>query len=785
MIERIACLRDESCAVSIQIDPERAQLVTEFYKHNEGKYSVPVLRALCFKELCEKKTLYFGKGELIVGERGSAPGRVPTFPEIVCHTLDGLEQLNHHKNIPYQVSEKCISVYKDDIIPYWQGRSMRDRIMQLLDEEWKQLYSAGIFTEFMEQRAPGVVSFDGTFYTKGLLDCKQEITENIARLDFFSDRDALGKHEQLTAMSIVCDGLILFAKRYAELAERLASEESDLDRVKELTKIASNCRQVPAGAPTDFWEALQMYWFLHLGVIMELNGWDACSPGYLDRWLYPFYKNGYESGTFTKEFEKELLEAFWIKFNNNPAPPKMGTTAYESGTYNDFVNINLAGVLEDGADAVNELSYLMLEVLDELHIIQPQACLVIGSVTPDRFVRAGFEVIKKGYGYPSLFNADGIILQQLRTGKSLKDARGGGVTGCVETCCLGKEAPISTGYLNGPKMLEITLNSGIDPMTGRKIGLETGDPRSFKTFDQLLDALERQIHYFIDVKISRNQLIEQMYARYMPAVFSSVIVDDCIMKGMDYHAGGPRYNGTYLQFVGLGTLTDSLSSLKKHVFDEKNYKIDQVLNALVGNYVMNEEMRLTFVNRTPRYGNDDEYADALMQRISTYFIDAIDGRINTKGDKYRIVMLPTTCHIYFGSVTGATPDGRFARSTLSEGISPVQGADHEGPTAVLKSCKKIDQLRTCGTLLNMKFAPTTFDEDECVDKLVKLVRTYFRYGGHHIQFNVVDTETLRAAQKDPGQYRNLIVRVAGYSDYFCGLGSDLQNEIISRTMHMD
>jgi len=781
MNERIERLRTESFEAPVTLDHERAGIVTDFYIENFGKNSVPVTRALAFKALCEKKSIYIGKDELVVGERGPFPKSVSTYPELNCHSLEDLEILDTREKNPYLVPQKCREVYRDKVIPYWRGRTMRDKIFADIGEEWKETYAAGYFTEFMEQRAPGHTTLDGKFYSKGMEDFKKEIAEAIACLDFKIDPEATKKREQLKAMDITCDAVIIFAERHAELAKKMAAGEGDPERRKELEKIASNCMNVPRRAPRDFWEALQMYWFMHLGTITELNGWDAMNPGHLDRYFDPFYQEEIKAGTITPEWAKELLSAFWIKFNNHPAPPKVGVTAAESGTYNDFTNINLGGLLPDGTDGVNDISYMMLEVMDEIHLLQPQANIQLSRKNPDRFLKAALRVIRKGYGYPSVFNADTVIEQMIRAGKTVEDAREGGTSGCVETGAFGKEAYILTGYLNTPKIFELALNNGVDPVSGKKIGVETGDPAGFKSFEDLYAAFEKQLHHIVDIKVRGNQFIERMYADYAPAVFLSVLTDDCIKNGKDYNDGGPRYNTNYIQCVGIGTMTDSLSALKKHVFEEKTFEMSEVVASVGKNFDGSEAMRLTFANKTSRWGNDDDYADDLMKRVFNSLFDEIDGRRNTKGGEYHIDMLPTTCHVYFGSITGATPDGRLAGTPLSEGISPVQGADRNGPTAVIKSCGKMDQIRTGGTLLNMKFMPKVLEGEEGIDKLAKLVRTYFRYDAHHIQFNVVDTETLRDAQEHPENYRDLIVRVAGYSDYFCDIGPDLQEEIISRT----
>ncbi len=781
MNERIRKLRQASHEARPSISHERAELETDFYMRNEGKYSIPVMRGLHFKHQCEQKTLYIGEGELIVGERGPFPKAVSTYPELTCHSVEDLTILDSRPMTSYSVSPETIQVYKNKIIPYWQGRSMRDKVFGNVPQEWKACYDAGMFTEFMEQRAPGHTSLDGTIYRKGMLDFKQEISESLATLDYLNDPEATEKAEELKGMNHSCDAAIIFAHRHADLAKKMAEGEADETRKEELLRIAEVCRWVPAHAPRDLWEALQMYWFIHLGTITELNGWDSMNPGHLDLHLWPFYEKGLKDGTLTRQLAKELISCLWIKFNNHPAPPKVGVTAAESGTYNDFTNINLGGLKRDGSDGTNEVSYILLEVMDELRLLQPQANIQLSRKTPDHFLKTACRVIRKGYGYPSVFNADEVITEQVRLGKTVEDAREGGTSGCIETGCFGKEAYILTGYLNTPKILELALYNGVDPLTGKQIGPKTGDARAFRDFEELYAAFTRQLKYIVDLKIRVNNYIERMFASQAPATFLSVLIQDCIQKGKDYYHGGPRYNTNYIQCVGIGTITDSLSAMKKHVFEDKTISMDRLLKALRRNFADEEPLRLTLANKTPAFGNDDDYADAIMQRVYASLFDAIDGKPNTKGTAYHLDMLSTTCHVYFGKKLGASANGRFASMPESDGTSPSHGADRRGPTAVIKSLGKMDQFKSGGTLLNQKFLPSVLAGDEGLAKMAALIRTYFRLDGHHIQFNVVDSETLRDAQTRPENYRDLLVRVAGYSDYFVDLDIHHQEEIIART----
>jgi formate C-acetyltransferase len=783
MNKRVEKLRQESLDTQPYISIERANLVTEAYQKYAGKVSSPVLRALTFKQVLENKVIYIAEGELIMGERGEAPKATPTFPELCCHSMEDFNLINDREKIAFKVSEEDKKIQEEKIIPYWENRSMRSQIFKEMTLQWKDCYEAGIFTEFMEQRAPGHTVADDKIYHKGFLDFQKDIKKSLQNLDYLNDVESYQKQEELKAMLICAKAIIRFAKRYTDKALEMAKSEKNSPRKKELLKIAEVCSHVPANSPRNFWEALQMYWFVHVGVITELNTWDSFNPGRLDQHLYPFYKKGLEEGTLTEEKAKELLECFWIKFNNQPAPPKVGVTLAESGTYTDFANINNGGLKIDGSDGVNDLTYLILDVIDEMRLLQPSTNIQLSQKSPDRFLRRACEIIRKGWGQPSVFNAEEVVEEMLRQGKSIEDARCGGTSGCVETGAFGKESYILTGYFNLVKVLEITLNNGIDPRTGKKIGIETGEPIQFNSFAELFQAFKNQLHHFIDIKIRGNNIIERLYAIYMPAPFLSIIISDCIEKGKDYNAGGARYNTDYLQGVGIGTITDGLSAIKYHIFDQKNINMKKLKEILKDNFVGHEEIRQLFFNKTPKYGNDDDYADDIMKLVFNAFYQEVNGRKNTKDGVYRINMLPTTCHIYFGSVAGATPDGRRTGQPVSEGISPVQGADRLGPTAVIKSAAKMDQVKTGGTLLNQKFTPQLLEGEEGINNLAHLIRAYFKLGGHHIQFNVVSADTLRAAQKEPEEYRNLIVRVAGYSDYFNNLSKTLQDEIISRTEH--
>lgn len=648
--DRIRRLREESVHGAVPtISMERAVLLTEAYQQYEGTCSIPVLRGKAFYYLMAHRTLYLGRGSLIVGEKGPKPWAAPTFPELCCHTLEDFDTLNSRERVFFRVTDEDKRIQRDVIIPYWKDRAMLTKMNGLLPRAWQKLFAAGMFTEFLQQRGPGHTVADGKIYWKGYGDFLRDIQERLASLDFNNDMDALEKRDEWEGMAWVCRGMILLGKRYAALARDMAAKEKDPAWRRDLLDIAAVCDVVPEHRPQTFRQAIQMYWFTHIGVTTEMNNWDAYSPGKFDQYLEPFYDRDLAEGRLTRDDAKELLEALWIQFNNQPAPPKVGITLKESATYTDFCNINTGALRSDGTCGVSDVSYLILEVMDDMRLLQPSSNVQISQKTPERFLRKALEISRKGWGQPAFYNSEAIVQELMYLGKSLDDARACGIaSGCVEAGTAGKEAYVLTGYLNIPKVLELALHRGYDAYTGEKAGIDVGDPLQFASYDDVWQAFLKELKYVVDVK---------------------VVVE----------------------------------------------------------------------------------------------------------------FLPTTCHVYFGQVMGASPNGRRAHVPLPDGISPEKGADTHGPTAVIKSCAKLEQLKTGGALLNQKFTPSVVAGPKGLACLAALVRSYFTMDGHHIQFNVVDRETLLDAQRHPEQYENLIVRVAGYSDYFNNLDKALQDEIINRT----
>lgn len=785
--ERISKLREESISTPVKISPERAMLLTEFYKSKNARgKSIPVQQASAFKYLLERVSLPVEEGQLIVGFRGSGVNEVPTYPEVCVHSLEDLDTLDSRHNMPYLVEDGTRQLYKNEVFPFWESKAMRDILFANLPGEWIDAYHAGVWTEFMEQRAPGHTAGGERIFKKGILDIKEEIKERIESLHP-SDHDYFDQLVELKAMDIASDAMLIYAERYVAKLEEMAGNEKNIERKKELVQMAETCRRVPAHSPRTFWEALQHYWFVHVGVTYETNPWDAFTPGRLDQYAFPLYEKDIKEGRLTREKAKELLQAFWLKFNNQPAVPKVGVTAEESTTYNDFSKINLGGLKEDGSNGVNDLSYLILEVLSEMRTLQPNTAILVSDRTPDKFLIDALKVVGPGFGEPPFFNFDQIVVNKLRQGKTLEDARSTGVSGCVESGALGKESYVLTGYFNLPKILEITMNNGVDPQTGKKIGLETGDVNSFNSFDDLLKAYIKQIRFFMDLKMNANDLIESFYAKYLPVPFLSLWLDDCVRNAKDYNCGGTKYNSQYVQIVGMGTISDSLAEIKYHVYEHGTFSMKELMEALKNNFEGYDEIREILQNpyRSPKFGNDDDYVDDIYRDMVSEIVGMIEGYKPSPVRKAakRAYFLPTTAHVYFGRVTGATPDGRVSGFAVSEGISPVQGKDRKGIASVFRSVTKSDWSRTGGSLLNQRLTPDLFSDERNVVKLGSLIRGFFRAGGFHVQFNVVTADLLKEAQKRPEDFRDLMVRVAGYSDYFVNLPLGLQEEIIARTEH--
>jgi len=764
-----------------EIRPERALHATESYSETEG-LPIEIRRAKMLEKVLTEAPVKIREGELIVGCKTPQPMGSPLYPEVACDwIIKEIDAIGERKEAPFFVSERTKNILEKKIFQYWKGRQVYNRIMESIPKEVKDTIDEGVFFHYYLNRTIGHIAVNyEKVIRKGLNQIKREIEEELAKVDF-EQRECLRKMNLLKAMLIASDAAVKFARRYADEARRLAKSEKRLNRREELERIAEVCDHVPANPARTFHEALQSFWFTHLILNLETNSY-AISPGRFDQYMYPYYRRDCEDGRLSIEDAKELLECLWVKFNELTVA-KEGGTAKASITYADFQNLNLAGQTSEGLDATNELSYLCLNVAAELKLIQPQLSVLISSKTPHEFLMKACEVIRMGFGMPAVFNDDEKTMSMLDKGKTLEDARTGSINGCVEPCVQGKENMASSGYLNLVKCLELALNDGVNPLSGKQIGPRTGNPTQFKSFKDLMEAFRKHVEYFVNLKVMYDSIARRVYAEFCPVPFTSMLMEGCIGKGRDYHDGGAVYNLPMICGVGTGTAADSLAAINKLVFEDEMVSMSELLQALRSNFNGHERVRQMLMNRAPKYGNDDDYVDFLAREIVDLFCSELRRHRNSDGVPYAANMIPTTTHLYFGELTGATPDGRKAGEPLSEGVSPVQSKDVKGPTAVVKSISKLNHVKCSGTLLNMKFHPSVLAGAGGLEKFSRLIRAYFDLGGHHMQFNVISGETLRDAQKHPERYQNLIIRVAGYSDYFVRLSRELQDEIISRTEH--
>jgi formate C-acetyltransferase len=760
---------------------DRALSATRSYRETEGQV-LALRRARMLERIFDEHPVLLQEGELIVGMKTRKPRGSPVFPEINAAWVErDLDRLALRKDTPFFVSDETRHVLRTDVFPYWRGRQVIDRIMEAVPAELWRADECGLLYHYFRSRTIG--HFNAAYdkvLAKGMRGIIGDVERVLASLRL-EDPDDLRRRQFLESVAIVLEAVIRLAKRHGDEARRAASAERDASRRQEWLRVADICEHVPAEPARTLHEALQSFWFTHLAINLETSG-HAFGPGRFDQYLYPFYRCSIDSGELTQEQAQELIDLMWVKFDEITLAKDAGESQ-TSSSYPDFQNLNIGGLTREGHDATNELSFMCLTALDRTKLPQPGLSAQISSKTMPAFLLRCCELLRQGMGMPAMFNSDVLVLGMVNRGKTLEDARASSLNGCVAGFCDGKDRMASSGYFNLAKCLELALNDGVDRLTGEQLGPRTGDPAAFASFDDVVAAFHVQVTHFVEMKVHYDNIVRDIYATWCPVPFTSAVIDDCIERALDWHAGGSRYKIATMSGVAVGTVADSLAAIRQHVFEAGTWTLAQVRDALDRNWQGIEAMRQAFVNRTAHYGNDDDAADDLAMLTQQIFCGEVEQHRDTQGARYWVDLLPTTAHIALGETTGATPDGRFAGTPLSEGVSPVQGHDLRGPTAVARSIAKLDHARTNGTLLNMKLSPECLRTEDDLQKLAALIRGYFSQGGHHVQFNIVDRAVLEDAMAHPEQHRNLLVRVAGYSDYFVLLTPDIQREILSRTEH--
>ncbi|TES86292.1 glycyl radical protein [Candidatus Aerophobetes bacterium] len=776
-------LNGELLSVEPEVCIERARLVTASYQETEGEPMI-IRRAKALAKVLREMTIFIQKDQLIVGNQASKLRASPLFPETEAGYLERELDIFPKRGqdrliIPDEVKQEL----QKEVFPYWMGKTTEDIALKAIPPESKEIFEHEhpVFCPDIHLKGSighVIVDYDRVL-SLGISGIKKQVEEKLQKLDL-PDPEELDKYHFYKAELIVCEAIVEWAERFAREARKLATGEKDEEWKAELEQIAKICEWVPENPARTFRQAVQSFWFTHLPLYIEQNGL-AVSPGRLDQYLYPYYKKDKEEGRITKEEAQELLECLWIKFTEVMRAYDYNDAKYFAG-FSISENVVLGGQTRSGEDATNELSFLCLEVEKNTKLSQPNLGVRIHAKTPDEFLMKAVEVISTGRTKPEIFNDDVGILSLTSLGVPLEDARNYSISGCVEAVPPHTNGMTNAAMSNLAKALELALNDGKCRLCGKKLGLKTGDPRNFTSFDQVIDAYRKQVAYYVKHMVTTVNTIEKVHAQIMPLPYFSLVIDDCREEGKDVTWGGARYDYTGPQGVGLASVADSLAAIKKLVFDEKKVTMDELIEAMDTNFEGKETLRQILINEPPKYSNDNDYADNIAREVGVIYCQEVSKYHNTRGGKYRPGLYSVSANVPLGIHVGALPDGRKAKSPLSDGVSPAHGTERSGPTAIVKSVAKLDHtLVTNGTQLNMKFSPRVLSDLKGKRNLANLIRTFFDLGGWHIQFNVVSADTLREAQRKPDDYRWLIIRVAGYSAFFLELDKAVQDDIIDRT----
>lgn len=773
--ERIRKLKSEMLEEPRYMSVEQAKIITEVYKNNKDKQTI-IKRALALRETLAGIEITIKPEEIIVGNRTKGVRAGVVFPESGISWLEReIDSLPFRAQDKFLVKEEDAVYFKDNISPFWKGRTLEDQIYSELGEDIRALEKVVKLNQ--KDHAQGHICPDVKTWLKyGPSGLKEQVKQKLVNAKH-------GNKDFYAAVEIVLDGSICFINRYAQTAKELARNANNTNTALNYNIIAEICENLSVKPPETFHEAVQSMWFLFVILQMESNA-SSFSPGRADQYLYPYYKRDCDSGRLTPDKALEIIEAVWIKFNQIVYMRNSLGASYFAGFPIGF-NIVIGGQTVDKKDAVNELSYIMLKAQEHLRLPQPNLSARLHSGSPDLFVRRCVEVIGKGTGMPQIFNDESIIPALENIGIESQHALDYAVVGCVELSTQGNNLGWSDAAMfNMVKVLELTINNGICLQTGQKLGLDLGNLTDYETYAQLEQAYEKQLKYFVGKMIKCCEIIEKKHIDILPSPFLSSVIDDCIKKGIDVTAGGAFYNFSGIQAIQVANLADSMAALKTLVYDKQLVDKQYLLDNLKANYP-DEGLRTMMLNRAPKYGNDVEWVDEIGNKWIGVFVDELKKYENFRGGKYHAGLYTVSAHVPMGKNVGATPDGRKDAEPLADGgMSAVYGRDVNGPTALLKSVSRINPLYgSNGTLLNMKFNPSIFDTEEGVNKLCAFMRGFVQLKINHVQFNVINKEDMVSAKINPEKHRNLLVRVAGYTAYFVDLAENLQDEIIARTEH--
>ncbi|MEL7624509.1 MAG: formate C-acetyltransferase/glycerol dehydratase family glycyl radical enzyme [Clostridiales bacterium] len=783
---RVQALKEEHLRHPKAICLERARLFVESCRQTEGEHPY-IVRAKALKHILTNMSIFIQDGELIVGNQASGPGKAPVFPETDANwVLEQLDHFNTREMRKYQITEGEKAQLRE-LLPFWEHKTLLYNGLRQMNAETLSVYSQPypVISPNLNLRghAGHFVPNYGRIVNEGFASVEQEVREKLAGLKH-TDPGNLDKDNFYHSILICIEAIRIFAERYADLALVLSKGDGvSSQRQRELMMIHETCKRVPYQGARTFLEGVQSLWFIHMVAQIEGNGF-AYSIGRADQFLNPIYERDVRENGLTEEFAQEILDCFFLKTNQivriADVPPK---TNYFGGV-NMTQNLLLGGQKPDGSDAFNKVSAMMLKSDVNVHLDQPNLSIRVHKNMNDDLLRCAIENIKKGGGKPAIFN-DEIIIPSLMKDPNVTKAEAVdyGIVGCVEPVV----ANCTNGWTNAAmfnlaKCLELALHNGVDPFSNKQIGPETGDLSELKTYEDVLEAYNKQVAYFVEQMVIMLNTWDQMHAEYLPIPYLSSMVDGCIESGRDLAHGGAKYNYTGVQGVGLSNVADSLMALKQVVFTEKKVTLCKLVQMMDNNFEGDDYFRTYLINRVPKYGNNIDEVDNIAREVGNLYCDEVAQYQNYRGGAYRPGLFPVASHVPLGGVVGALPSGRLKGTPLNDGISPVSGCDVDGPTSSLQSVAKIEHVKaTNGTLLNMKLHPTVLQSESDKEKFISLIHAFCELGLMHIQFNVVSQETLLAAQQDPQNYRDLIVRVAGYSANFIELDRQMQDDIINRT----
>jgi len=792
---RVNKLRQTFLDRPYEIDVQRLRLVTEAYKNNENASRI-LQCAYAFDNVLRNVELNVYDEELILGELAAPAKATPIYPEFSVEWI-----IDEILNFPFEeraYDQFYIRNDKErqeilDLCEYWRGKTVASLADARLDQDQRKgsQFGEDIYkTNYYHYAGVGHISIDYERLMKlgydGIIESAEKAKANLNKRDF----EYADKRDFYQATLIMLKAAKAHIARYVPLVREHAEKEADPKRKEELLAMAANCEQISGGAPKTFWQAMQLFSFTTALIQVESNG-HSISYGRMDQWLNPFYEADMENGTLTKEFALELIEVQYVKLNNPVKLKEKGTVIVRNGRCAGGESLTIGGMDKDGNDATNDITMMMLEASAHTRMMNPWLCVRMHENTPYELKIKTVEVIRAGFGHPKIFNDEPAIKALLRKGTSLEEARDYAVVGCVEPNIPGKEYGWhDAAYVNTPKMMEMVVNGGriLDGADkDKQLGPDTGSLDTYESFDEVLESVDAQFAYWLDQMCSSLNIIDDAHKTRKPVPFLSAFYEDCIESGKDISAGGAKYNGIGPQAAGIATCADSLTAIKQLVFDEKRCTGSELLQAIKDNWEGHEKLyALVNSKKVHHYGNDDDYADELFKFMFECYCRNVAGREISRGGQFNPGVYTVNANVGMGMNTNASVDGRKKGEPISDNMGPVHTAggahDFAGPTAIANSVSKVDHsLATNGTLLNLKFPQEAVSGIEGRDNLVSYIEEYIAKQGMHVQFNVMSSETLKAAQKNPEKYKDMLVRVAGYSAYFVELGKPLQEDLIQRT----